>query len=320
MDDERYARTNLLPEVEQLIAASRAAKPADGRPTPIDTMRSLNLAGAAYFNVGAPAIALEREIAIETPAGPLRALLFAPVAEPAGLPVILHLHGGGFVFMLPESYSKTWKEVSIAANAIVVSLDYRLAPEHPYPAPLDDCVAAVRWLRAHAEEIGGDSSRIAIAGESAGGGLAASAVLRLLSEGDEAPAAIAVASAWLDLRNSSPSFQALGPDDPFIDSETMAFWRRSYAPRPEQWDDPLLSPVLGQVSAFPPACIVVAGIDPLHDDGVTLAERMRAAGREVELHDYAGMPHIFWCFPPLHAQSDVSARIGAFFRKRLHGS
>jgi acetyl esterase len=317
MGDSPYSRTNLLPEVQQLIDASRAAKPADGKPTPIETMRALNLPTAAYFNAGAPAIALEREITIETPAAELRALVFAPEAEPHGLPVILHLHGGGFVFMLPDSFAKTWKETAIAANAIVVSLDYRLAPEHPYPAALDDCVAVYRWLRAHAAELGGDPQRVAIAGESAGGGLAASTVVRLLAEGDDAPAALVVASAWLDLRNNSPSFEALGPDDPFIDSATMAYWRGSYASRPEQWDDPLLSPVLADVSAFPPTCVVVAGIDPLHDDGVALAERMREAGREVELHDYPGMPHIFWCFPALHAQADVSARMAAFLRKRL---
>lgn len=317
MAREWYERTGLRPEVEQLLAAAGAAKTAGAPPTDIAALRSTNLPGAAYFNVGAPAIALEREITIETPAASLRAMVWAPVAEPDGLPVVLHLHGGGYVFMLPESFAKPWKEIAIAANAIVVSLDYRLAPEHPYPEPLDDCVATFRWLREHAREIGGDPARIAIAGESAGGGLAVAATLRLLAEGDEPPAAVAVASAWLDLRNASASFEAFGPDDALIDSATMAYWRESYAARKEQWSDPYLSPVLGDVSAFPPACVVVAGIDPLYDDGVTFAEKLRAAGRSVELHEYEGMPHIFWCFPPLHQFSDVSALVGAFLRCEL---
>jgi acetyl esterase len=231
---------------------------------------------------------------------------------------VLHLHGGGFVWMLPESFAKPWKEVAIAAHVIVVSLDYRLAPEHPYPAPLDDCVGAFRWLREHAAGIGGDPRRIFVAGESAGGGLAASTALRLIAEGDEPPAAVVVASAWLDLRNSSRSFRALGPDDPLIDSAMMDRWRRSYAPREEQWVGPLVSPVLADVSAMPPACVVAAGIDPLYDDGVTFAEKLRAAGRSVELHEYEGMPHIFWCFPPLFPFSDVSARIAAFLQRQLH--
>jgi acetyl esterase len=308
----------LRPEVEMLLAAARAAKAGAPQPAPSDQMRAMAPAGAAYMNAGAPDIAVDREITVDTGEATLRALVWAPAAEPRALPVVLHLHGGGFVWMLPESYAKPWKEVTIAADVIVVSLDYRLAPEHPYPAPLDDCVGAFRWLRAHAAEIGGDPERIAVVGESAGGGLAASTALRLIAEGDEPPAAVAVASAWLDLRNSSPSFQALGPDDPLIDSATMDLWRRSYAPREEQWLDPLVSPVLADVSAMPPACVVAAGIDPLCDDGITFAEHLRAAGRSVELHEYAGMPHIFWCFPPLFALNDVSARIAAFLRRELH--
>ncbi len=317
MPRERYERTGLRPEVEQLLAAAAAAKQPGAPPTDIATLRATNLMAAAYFNVGAPAIALEREITIETPAASLRALVYAPVAEPEGLPIVLHLHGGGYVFMLPESFSKPWKEIAIAANAIVVSLDYRLAPEHPYPAALDDAVAVVRWLREHATELGADPARIAIGGESAGGGLAAATTLRLLAEGDEPPAALAIASAWLDVRDASPSFLAFGPDDAFIDTATMTHWREQYVPRNEQWLDPYVSPVFGDVSSFPPACIVVAGIDPLYDEGVSFAAKLRAAGRRVELHEYDGMPHIFWCFPPLHQFSDVSARMSAFLRREF---
>jgi acetyl esterase len=319
MTDGRYSRAGLRPEVEMVLAAVRAGKADAPQPTPIDQLREMTLAGAAFMNIGAPEIALERTITIDTGEAQVRALVWAPVAEPRGLPLVLHLHGGGFVWMLPESFAKPWKEVAIAANVIVVSLDYRLAPEHPYPAPLDDCVGAFRWLRTHAEEIGGDRGRIAVVGESAGGGLAASTTLRLIAEGDEPPAAVAVASAWLDLRNSSPSFAALGPDDALIDSVTMDHWRRSYAPREEQWLDPLVSPVLADVSSMPPACVVAAGIDPLYDDGMTFAANLRAAGRSVELHEYAGMPHIFWCFPPLFALNDVTARIAAFLQRQLRG-
>ncbi|HEY8172891.1 MAG TPA: alpha/beta hydrolase [Dehalococcoidia bacterium] len=317
MPPGKYERTGLRPEVAGLLDAARAAKAGQTEPTRIPMLRAIEKAAAVALSAGAPAIALEREVAIKTPDVTLRALVFAPVEQPEAMPVIMHLHGGGFVWMLPESYAKPSKEIAIAANAIVVSIDYRRAPEHPYPTPLDDCVAAFRWLRAHATEIGGDPSRIAIAGESAGGGLAASTTLRLLADGDEPPAAVAVASAWLDLRNASPSFRALGPDDPMIDEATMAYWRESYAPREEQWSDPMLSPVLADVSSFPPACVVVAGIDPLYDDGVSFAESLRAAGRSVELHDYEGMPHIFWCFPQLDGVNDVTDRIGAFFRREL---
>jgi acetyl esterase len=317
MPREKYERTDLLPEVEQLLAMTRAQKSAGEWPAPLETLRAAHPAMAAYFGVGAPPIALEREITVPGAAGPLRAMMYAPVAEPQGMPVVLHFHGGGFCWMQPESYAKPNKEVAIAANAIVVSFDYRLAPEHPYPEPLDDCVAAYRWLRGHASEIGGDPSRIALAGESAGGGLAASTVLRLIAEGDELPRALAVSCAWLDLRDSSKSFRAFGPDDPFIDDATMAGWRACYAPGEKQWTDPLVSPVFGDVSKFPPTCVVVGGIDPLYDDGVTLADNLRDAGRSVELYDYEGMPHIFWCYPQLFGKNDAMGRVGGFLRTHL---
>ena len=311
----KFDRTGLRPEVEQVLASSRAAKGAE--PTRIEVLRTFDAAMAAFFNSGAPAIALERTISIDTPAGPLRAVVYAPVEQPKGLPVVLHLHGGGFVFMSPETYSKPCKEVAIGADAIVVSLEYRLAPEHPYPIPLDDCVAAFRWLRSNAAEIGGDPARVGVMGESAGGALAASLTLRLLAEGDAPPAAVALSSAWLDLRMGSESSRALGPDDPLIDDASLGYWRGSYAPREEQWSDPFVSPLLGDVSSFPPTCVVAAGIDPFYSEDVAFAEKLRAAGRDVELLEYEGMPHTFWTFPPLHGLTDATERVAAFMRRQL---
>ena len=310
-----YTRKNLRPEVEQMLAAARAAKPPE--PTPIATMRTMNLASAAYFNVGAPKIGLEREIRVGGAAGDLRAMMWAPVAEPYGLPVVLHFHGGGFVFMLPESYAKPCKEIAIAANAIVISVDYRLGPEHPYPAAHDDAFAAYQWLRAHAAELGGDPSRIALAGESAGGGLAAATALRSVASGVP-PAGVATACAWLDMSLSSPAFVALGPDDPLLDTASLSYWRQSYAPDATTWGNADLTPIKADLSGFPATSIVVGGIDPLYDDGVSFVEALHDARIDVELHDYDGMPHIFWCFPPLHNLTDATARQAAFLRRVLH--
>lgn len=315
----RNDRTGLRPEVEQFLATARAGKANATGPTPVETLRTLNDTGAAYMNAGSSPTPLEREMRIDTPAASLRAVVYAPVPQPEGLPVWLHLHGGGFVFMKPESFARGCREIAREANVIVISLDYRLAPEHPYPTPLDDCVAAFRWLREHAAEIGGDPARIAIGGESAGGGLAASTTLRLLRDGDQPPAALCIACAWLDLRNATPSFRAFGPDDPLIDDAAMEYWRSQYAPDASQWDDPLLSPAAADVRGFPPTCIAVGEIDPLRDDGIMLAERVRDAGQRVELYEYEGMPHTFWCFPPLHGATDVLERMAAFLRRELHG-
>ncbi len=307
-----YSRAGLRPEVQALLDAMLAARPAD-RVIEANAMRAADPIIAAIWNIGAPAVARDEEIRIPTPAGELRALVVAPDTKSGReLPVLLHFHGGGFVIMTPECTAKLCKRLAVGTGAIVVSLDYRRAPEHPYPAPLDDCVAAYRWLRGHAAEIGGDPRRIALSGDSAGGNLAAATVLRAQAEGDAPPSAVLLACAWLDLAMQTRSFAAFGPDDVLIDDAAMTYWRSCYTPLPEQWADAFVSPLRGDLGAFPPSCIVIGGIDPLYDDGIRFAEALRNAGRTAELHEYAGMPHEFLQFPPLDTMTDAVERMAAF--------
>lgn len=307
-----YSRAGLRPEVQGLLDAMVAARPAE-RVIEANAMRAADPIIATIWNMGAPAVAREEEIRIPTPAGEVRALVVAGEAQHGDpLPVVLHFHGGGFVIMTPECTTKLCKRLALGAGAIVVSLDYRRSPEHPYPAPLDDCVAAYRWLREHAGSIGGDPRRIALSGDSAGGNLAAATALRVQAEGDTPPSAVLLACAWLDLGMQTRSFAAFGPDDLLIDDAAMTYWRACYAPRPEQWADPYVSPLRGDLRAFPPACIIVGGIDPLYDDGIRFADALRGAGGTADLHEYAGMPHEFLQFPPLDTMTDAVERMAAF--------
>ncbi len=314
-----YTRDPLHPLVEGLFQAIFGTRPAE-RVMEADVLRASDPLTAAMFNIGAPTLPVEREITIPGPAGDLRALVFAPQeAGGAPLPVVVYFHGGGFVIMTPESSAKIAKRIAQNAGAVVISIDYRRAPEASYPAPLDDCIAAFRWVRAHAASLGGDPSRVAVGGESAGGNLAAATVLRVLADGDAPPAAAVLMCAWLDLQMDSPSFRAFGPTDALIDDVVMTYWRDCYTDDPAVWANPLASPLRGDLSAFPPACVLAGGIDPLCDEDVQFAEKLRAAGRDVELHEYAGMPHIWSFFPQLDGVTDVDARIGAFLR-RVFGS
>lgn len=312
-----YNRDDLRPEVQALLDQMRAARvePRDLNPA---ALRAHDLAGAMLFSMSSPAVAVEREITVGGAAGDLRAILYAPETTPGEtLPVVVHYHGGGFVIMLPETSARLCKDIAVGARSIVVSVDYRRAPEHPYPAPLDDCEAAYRWVRAHAAEFGGDPARVGVAGESAGGNLAAEVALRTAGTPD-APASVMLMYAWLDLTMSSPSFRAFGPDDAIIDDALMTSWRDAYAPDPALHKAPDVSPLFGDVSAYPPACVIVAGIDPLYDDGVRFAEKLRAAGRDAELHDYDALPHLFSFFPQMATMGDAHQQAAAFFQRTLH--
>ena len=311
-------RGELHPQVRTLFDVLLAARPAE-RVFEAEAMQALDEVTATVLNVGAPEKPAPAEIQIASPARSMRALVFAPENPSGGpMPVVVFIHGGGFVVMSPETHAKMTKLIAAGSGAIVVSIEYRRAPQHPYPAPLDDCVAAFRWVRANAASLGGDPARVAIAGDSAGGNLAAATVLRLLAEGDAPPAAAMLICAWTDLGNATPAFDLFAPDDPVIDALVMEYFRACYAPEPAQWDDPFVSPLRGDLSGFPPACVVIGGIDPLRDDGVLFAEKLRTAGREVDEQFYAGMPHDFMMWvPALDAAQPAVDAMCSFLRHAL---
>lgn len=311
---EYGVREPLHPEIRALFDATLAAREANPRVLEAAVMRTQEPLLAAMFNAGAPEVAVEREIVVAGADGEMKALVHA--AEGSGLPVVLYAHGGGYCVMSPQTHAKITKQLAVGVNAVVVSIDYRLAPEHPHPAGIEDCIAAFVWLRDHASGLGGDGSRIAMAGDSAGGGIVAAAAQRLVPMGF-APAAVLINCGWLDLNDDSPSFQAYGLDDPLIDEEVMSYWRQCYQPDRERWPDPDVSPLFGEIEGFPPACIVAAGIDPLCDDGLNFAARLREAGREVELLHYEGMPHVFSWFPGVSAGPGAVDAMCTFLRERL---
>ena len=315
---ESDPRGELHPQVKTLYDGLTAARSAE-RVFEAEAMRTLDAVTAQVFSIGAPATPEPIEIQIPGPGGDIRALVFTP-EHIAGdlLPVLLYMHGGGFVVWSPETHAKLSKLLAIGAGAIVVSIDYRRSPEHPYPAPLDDCVEAFRWLRAHAASLGGDAGRIAVGGDSAGGNLAAATALRVIAAGEAAPEASLLICAWTDLGNATPSFTLFAPDDPILDTLVMSYFRECYAPDPSQWDDPFVSPLRGDLRAFPPTCIVIGGIDPLRDDGLLFAEKLRAAGRVVDEQFYAGMPHEFMLWvPALESGRPAIDAMCAFLRRTL---
>lgn len=224
---------------------------------------------------------------------------------------VLFLHGGGYAAGSPALYRHiTWRFAE-AAEAQVVTPDYRLAPEHPFPAALDDAYAA--WLAC--VDAGADPHRSAFVGDSAGGGLALALALKLRDENGPLPGAIAVISPWTDLAVTGTSARP-GASDPMLNADDLAPIAAQYLaganPRA-----PYASPLYGDVRGLPPTLIQVGSDEILVDDSVRMARSMRDAGCDVTLELWPRMPHVWHAFAPfLPEAGQAIARAGAFIREK----
>ncbi|MCB0941397.1 MAG: alpha/beta hydrolase [Mycobacterium sp.] len=207
-------------------------------------------------------------------------------------PVTMYFHGGGFAVGDLDTHDGTARQHAAAAGTVVVSVDYRLAPEHPYPAAVDDVWAATRWVADNAGRFGADGSRLAVAGDSAGGTL--SAVVAQLARNNGGPA-VAFQLLWYPSTmwdTSLPSF-AENAEAPVLDNAAIKAFTRWYAGEVDLTDPPpgLAPGRAADLSGLPPAYIAVAGHDPLRDDGARYAELLSAAGVPVELHNAETLVH-----------------------------
>ena len=211
----------------------------------------------------------------------------------ATLPIIVFFHGGGWVHGTLETHDRLAATLANQAHCAVLSVDYRLAPEHAFPAAFDDALTSVHWVIENADAMGGDPTCIALAGDSAGGNLAAAAARQLA--GNPAIRHQLLFYPALDASCSAKSFEAEHAG--FLSSDQMRWYWDQYAPgrdRRELAENPKASPASGAVSPdTAPATIVVAGNDPLHDEGAAYANTLNAAGVDAALHSYPGAIHGF---------------------------
>lgn len=230
------------------------------------------------------------------PAGRMRVRIYRPAGSVARLlPTILYLHGGGWVIGSLEGYDLSSRFFCARSGCALVSVDYRLAPEHKFPAGIDDAVAAYRWLAANAVELGIDPARIVVAGDSAGGNIAAAAA-RLLRDEPRPPCLQWLMYPVTDLRMDSASYKSCG-EGFMLTRAGMEWFRNQYLNDPSEIDDPRASPLRADdLSGVAPALIFTAGFDPLRDEGRAYADRLSAAGvktvhREFEtlIHGFGGM-------------------------------
>jgi acetyl esterase/lipase len=243
----------------------------------------------------APQIGPVRDLAADGPVGsiPLRVYRPAGVSDSQRLPALVFFHGGGWVIGDLETHDVACRQVTAEAGVSVIAVDYRLAPEHKFPAAVDDAWAATRWIVAHADELGIDATRLAVGGDSAGGNLAA--VVALLARDAGAPriALQILTYPVTDLVSESQSYADLA-DGYMLTRDSMRWFRAQYLAKEADAADWRVSPLRApSLAGLPPALVITAGYDPLRDEGEAYARRLREAGVTVDAVCFGGMIHGF---------------------------
>lgn len=227
---------------------------------------------------------------VDGPHGPIPVRVYHPPTQESVLPVVVFIHGGGWSVGDLDTYDGIARMHAVGAQAVVVSIDYRLAPEHPFPAAVDDVWAATRWVARHADQIGGDPDRLAVAGDSAGGNLAA--VVAQLAR--DAEMGMRFQLLWYPsttFDTTLPSFTE-NADAPILTLAACKGFSRWYVGDTDMSAPPAtMVPARGDLSGLPAAYIAVAGHDPLRDDGIRYAELLTAAAVPVELHHAETLVH-----------------------------
>lgn len=251
---------------------------------------------------------------VQTQLGGVPAIETVPDGANARL-AVLHLHGGGYVMGSARTHAGFAGRLARASRARTWVIDYRLAPEHPFPAALDDALAAFRALLERHEP-----GALAITGDSAGGGLALATLVALREAGDPLPAAAVLVSPWVDLTLSRASVQRLAAIDPLLDE---AWLRRAAAQYAGEHDlaSPLLSPVNADLAGLPPLLVLVGDHEIFFDEDRELVERAQAAGTSAELSVGEGLWHVWPMFAPLVPEATRSIdEIAGFLSRQLDGS
>jgi acetyl esterase len=267
----RHIRLETLSVVAARRLIRREAAAATGRPVPVRSVTDLTIDG---------------------PAGPLAARHYTP-GEPGGPhPLLVFLHGGGFVLCDLDTHDQVCRLLCRTAGVQVLSVAYRLAPEHRFPAAFSDAWAALGWAAANAAWLGADPARLAVGGDSAGGNLAAVLAQRAAGAGSPALALQLLIYPAVDRITPYRSLELFA--DGFFLTRAAIDWFHRHSSAPGDRDDPRRSPIGGAgLPDLPPALVVTAGFDPLRDEGETYAAAMAAAGNEVRLRRHPGMIHGF---------------------------
>lgn len=301
-------------ELRQMVEQMRSQP----RPVPADFDIEAIRSGAGQMSLPVPeGVSIEAVDAGGVPGEWVR----APEADPDRR--LLYLHGGGYVMMSPVTHRSLTGGISQQSGCSVLAIDYRMAPEHPFPAAVDDAVAALRWIRENGPAGAAEAAAVFIAGDSAGGGLTLSTLVATRDAGDPLPNAAVTLSAWTDLAGTGESIQTRAEADPMLggarteDGDGLGRMAGLYLGDADA-KTPLASPLYADLGGLPPLLMQVGDAEILLDDTKRVAERAAAAGVDVTLEVEPEAFHVFQLFGAMLPEAQAAVgRIGAFIRK--HG-
>ena len=255
---------------------------------------------------------------IPGPAGPIPVRIYVP--ESSGpLPVVLHFHGGGWVNGSLETHDNASRKIARYGQVIVVAVDYRRAPEHPFPAPLQDCYAALQWVSLHAADFGGDGTRLGVVGDSAGGNL--TAVTALMARDRKGPKISAQVLLYpsTNIATMDTESHRNFATGYLLTRAGLERFSDFYTPNPQDRTKPEVSPLLAKdLSGLPPALVITAEFDPLRDEGEAYADRLKKAGVKTTAKRYPGVTHGFIAAQRILPQAELAlAEVGAFLQQEL---
>jgi acetyl esterase len=266
----------------------------------------------------APPLPRLEDIRIPGPAGEIPARVYAPSVGGAPLPAVAYFHGGGWVQGDLETHHGLCARLARHAGVLVVAVDYRLAPEHKFPAAVEDCLAAYRWLRTRGRDVGADPARVAVAGDSAGGNLSAVVSQLAATGGTPLPTCQVLIYPAVDFTLETESHRELA-DGHVIPRDRIVWYGEQYLTSEADKADLRASPMRApSLAGQPPALIVTAGFDPLRDEGRAYGDRLRADGVDVVHREYPGQIHAFVSLTKAIPQGMAcTLEIAEYLRKRL---
>jgi acetyl esterase len=285
---------------------------------PLPELRQQLRTMVSLMDEPAPALPRVEDIRIPGPAGPIAARLYAAGAGTSGLPAVVYFHGGGWVQGDLETHHGLCARLAQHGGVLVVAVDYRLAPEHKFPAAVEDCLAAYRWVRTNGRDLGADPARVAVAGDSAGGNLSAVVSQLAATEGLPVPSCQVLIYPAVDFSLDTASHRELA-DGHVIPRDRILWYTEQYLRGEADKADRRASPLrAASLAGQPPALIVTAGFDPLRDEGQAYGERLRQAGVDVVQREFPGQIHAFVSLTRAIPQGlACTLEIADYLRKRL---